>query len=316
MHRLGNAVSTSHQFGIRSRNAIVDCTIAESERYGIYYNFGEHVAILGNTFDDVNAEHLIRCYLTHSVIGHNVFRGGHRSKHQLKFCGYHPPGSSERAKGTTTEAVEHVMISDNRFENPGPIQWMVTIGPVDQTKDQRIENVIFERNHMRAGSNTAVMVYANDRFNTIRNNVFDLSGSERGGTAIRIARRGVEPPPVGYSVFHNTVFRSETGEATLVEIDASARDTRVKNNLICAPGGRIVDGGGEKLSEGRNVLLKSPSFRDSAAGDFELVSGSPAIDAGDELPSVFRDFHGRLRREHRENKTARADAGAFEFQGN
>ncbi|MEK6677053.1 MAG: PKD domain-containing protein [Planctomycetota bacterium] len=312
----GNAISTSDLFGNRARNFFVDCQILGSDRYGIYYNFGQHVAVLGTLIENVNAEHLLRCYLTHSVISHNIFRGGHTNKHQLKFVGYFPTGNPERAPGTATETVEHSIISDNRFENPGAVSWMITIGPVDQGKDQRIENLLFERNFMRAGPNTVAMLYGNNRYVTVRNNVFDGTGGPAGGvSAVRLAQRGIEPAPIGYNVFNNTMYRSDSGDLVGVDINSVAQNTQVKNNLVSAPNSSVMTGGGQGLIADHNVLSGNPAFTNPAAGDFSLRTGSVAIDAGANLSSVLFDYQGG-QRPYDGNGTGgpQWDAGAFEFR--
>ncbi len=310
----GSVISTSDLYGNRARNFFVDCEMVNSDRYGIYYNFGQHVAVMGTTIDDVNGEHLLRCYITHSVIQHCVFRNGHPNKHQLKFCGYFPTGNAERAPGTPTEAVEHSIISDNRFENPGSINWMITIGPVDQAKDQRIENVIFERNFLRAGPQTTSMLYANNRYVTVRNNVFDGTGAP-GVSAIRITRRGVEPAPVGYTVFNNTMYRSGSGGFTAVQIDSMVQNTEVKNNLINAPGATVIGGGGTGLVASNNLMTSTPGFANPVSGNFSLLAGSPAIDAGTNVPSVFVDYMTAQRPYDGNNAGGpQWDNGAYEYR--
>lgn len=139
----GSSISTSELNGNKAGVFIVDSTFTNGDNYGIYYNFGEHVAVLGNIIDSVVQEHLMRCYLTHSVIGNNIFRGGANAKHQLKFVGYAPTGDPDRSPGLPSEEAEYSIIADNLFEQSGPIPWMITMGPTDSAKDQRISNVVF-----------------------------------------------------------------------------------------------------------------------------------------------------------------------------
>ncbi len=314
MSQLGNAVSTSDLFGNRARNFIVECNISNNQRYGIYYNFGEHVAIMGNTIDDVAEEHLLRCYITHSTISHNIFRNGHTNKHQLKFCGYFPTGNSERAAGTPTEAVEHSVISDNRFENSGPINWVVTIGPVDQNKDQRIENCLFERNYMRASTGTSVLLYGNNNYITVRNNIFDTTGADSNTECVRVTRRGIEPDPVGYSIYNNTMYRSGSGNLVPVQIASMARDTTVRNNLGSGAAGTMISGSGVNLTQSNNLLTNSAGFVNAGSGDFRLQSSSPAIDAGTNIPGVNVDYAiGQRPLDGNNAAGAQWDLGAFEF---
>lgn len=314
---MSNAISTSELYGNRARNFFVDCSIVDSLRYGIYYNFGMHVAVLGTTIDNVSEEHLMRSYITRSVVSHNVFRGGRINKHQLKFCGFFPTGNPERSPGTPTEAVENTVISCNRFEHSGPINWMITIGPVDQNKDQRIEGCVFERNLVKSDTATNVMLYANNNHNAVRNNIFDASVSPSGVSAIRVTRRGIEPDPVGYMIYHNTMYRPGSGNLVAVQIDSMAQNTQVRNNLASASAGTIIQGGGSGLLSQGNVMTASAGFVNAAAGNFNLLPSSSAVDAGVNVPSVAIDYNGAQRPfDGNSAGGPQWDIGAFEYRNN
>jgi hypothetical protein len=79
----------------------------------------------------------------------------------------------------------------------------------------------------------------------------------------------------------------------------------VRNNIAYPKG--IYAGTGTEVS---NNLITNPNFVNSAAGDFRLVSSSPAIDTGVTLSSVTIDFNGRTR-----PSGAAHDIGAHEFNG-
>lgn len=310
----GSGISTSELNGNKSGVFVVDSTFIDSDNYGIYYNFGEHVAVLGNLIDSVAQEHLMRCYLTHSVIGHNIFRGGAPSKHQLKFVGYAPTGDPDRSPGLPTEEVEYSVIADNLFEQPGPLPWMITMGPTDSGKDQRTSNVVFERNVLHAGPSTSDMLYLNNSLITVRNNVFDASNSTATTAAVRVTQRGIEPPPTLNRVLHNTVYRGDPGDVIGVQVDSMAQNTIVRNNLVGAENSTAVLGAGTGLQAARNLSFCDAGFVDPARGNFELRAKSPAIDRGVALSSVPSDFLG-VARPIDGNSSGRAerDVGAFEF---
>lgn len=310
-----NGVTTSDAHGLKDGVVLSENTIQNNDRYGVYFNFGQRVAILGNLIDDVNGEHLVRSYITHSLVQHNIFRNGHPAKHQLKFCGYFPTGSVERAVGTPTETVEFSIISDNTFEQAGPINWMITLGPVDNTKNQHTQDVVFERNVLRADPDTQVMLYANNNYITVRNNVFDGT-LKPGVTAIRVTRRGVEPPPTGYNIFNNTCYSgASSGGITCAQIDSMASNTTVRNNFaVASTGGLMIGNGGTGLVQSNNVLVSSGGFVNAAAGDFRLTAGSAAIDAGMVLPHVIEDKNKNRRNINGDGRNgAEPDAGAFEY---
>jgi len=78
----------------RSQTSIVDCNLQDCLGYGFRFNYGEHVAFVANIMTDVSsgptgqAEHPIRCSLTHSVIRWNKILGGASAKNMIKFRGW------------------------------------------------------------------------------------------------------------------------------------------------------------------------------------------------------------------------------------
>lgn len=310
----GSGVSTSGLNGNKAGSFVVDSVITDSDNYAVYYNFGGNVAVMGNVFDTVFQEHVMRCYLTHSVIQHNTFRGGANAKHQLKFVGYSPTGDPNRDDGIPTEEVEYSIISDNLFEQSGPIAWMITIGPTDQSTDQRLSNVVFERNVVRAGLSAAAMVYLNNRLVTIRNNVFDATGSTTTVAGIRVTRRGIEPPPTQQRILHNTIYQGGPLELVGVQVDSMAQSTVVRNNLMGGENVVIISGQGTGLQAERNLRYCDAGFVDPDRGDFELLPTSPAIDRGALVPAVFTDYSGVVRPiDGDASGRAERDVGAYEY---
>lgn len=310
-----SGVSTSSGHGNKERNFIVDSLINDSARYGIYYNFGQHVAVLGTTIDDVSGEHLLRCYLTHSLVAHNVFRGGHPGKHQLKFKGYFPTGHPDRPAGTPTEAVEYSIIANNLFEQPESIDWVIGIGPVDASKDQRVTDSIFEANTVQAVVDTQAQVMLWARYMTVRNNIFLGNGSSGSVTGVWVTRRGVEPVPLGNRIYNNTFYRGEALGFNGVRIDALSQDTTVINNLMAASGGQVSNGSGTGLVARNNLLTTNPGFQNASGGNFQLQANSPAVDAGEALPAVRSDTLGVSRPVNGNGAGGSEwDLGAFEYQ--
>jgi len=308
-----SGISTSELYGNKAGTFFVENTFDLHVDYDIYYNFGEKVAILGNSLNDVNGEHLIRSYITHSVIGHNRFRGGHNGKLQLKFVGYFPTGHPDRAPGTPSEQVEFSIISDNIFENPDPCSWMITLGPVDGGKDQRLEQVIFERNLLKAGLITGTMLYGNNAHVTVRNNIFDATGGSPSVTAVRVTRRGVEPDPLGYAIYNNTMYRSGVGDLTPIQIDSMASESCVRNNLVTGISVPVITGGGSDLCEEGNMVLAQSVLMNPALGDYSVRAGSANIDAGVNSYSVPTDIDG-FPRPVNGGRGSLWDVGAVEYR--
>lgn len=67
------------------------------------------------------------------------------------------------------------------------------------------------------------------------------------------------------------------------------------------------------LLPGTNNIAADPRFADRANGDYRLLVGSPAVDAGITLPAVTNDYDGAFRpTDGNGDKIAQADMGAFE----
>jgi parallel beta-helix repeat protein len=109
--------------------------------------------------------------------------------------------------------------------------------------------------------------------------------------------------PANTKIYNNTVYGS-TGQGITIGADTSG--VKVVNNIAYRNGGDIVDyASGTQKS---NNVTVNPGFSNPAAGDFKLLSGSGAIDAGATLAEVPTDFDGRTR-----PQGSAFDAGAFEF---
>ncbi|HRZ28824.1 MAG TPA: choice-of-anchor Q domain-containing protein, partial [Spirochaetota bacterium] len=149
------------------------------------------------------------------------------------------------------------------------------------------------------------------RFATVRNNVFDGTGSGDDYAAVEIWSQGDIPRPVGVEVYNNTIYRSDNASGwsrTGISVGASARKTIVKNNLVSFPnpGSTVqtsaVYNSSPDLVEAGNLLTGTPGFTspdnvyadDPYVTDFSLLPGSAAIDAGVPVP-VYEDMDGDAR---------------------
>ncbi len=289
----------------RHRTSIVECSFINNYSYGIFYGSStnepppRNVAIIGCDFDRVVKEHLLRCYVAHSLLAHNAFGRGEEEKSQLKFVGKQSPYKSE-----------FCVISDNAFNDAGPVAWKAGIGPQNGSTDERAENIIFERNYMRASGSTMHFLNVWARRVTVRNNVFDGTGAAGGLVVVNIEKRGIEPTPRDNAVYNNTAYRDDSSSVLFCEIKDAAQNTVVRNNLIAVSsaqiaGSTIVDGPAAVNSD--NLLVnKSGVFVNPGGGDFTPSSTSPALNAGERFPGVFEDFLGRSR------PNAGVDVGAYE----
>jgi len=150
--------------------------------------------------------------------------------------------------------------------------------------------------------------------NIIYNN--NLHESTSPGEGLRVAYGAS-----GALIYSNTIYNNAIGLYTFnssgmvaknnivtantqsnILIDGSATGTSVSNNLCFGSGG----------TSNCQIIGSNPLFVDASGGDFHLVSGSGAIDAGANLGSPFNvDFAGVSRPQPPGGSW---DAGAYEFQ--
>jgi len=304
--------------------AIVECDFGDAQDNVLYVG-SERLALLGTRIQDAHESHVARVWQAYlSVISHNIMSGSSMDtisgRHALKLHGpgfsefqnYNEYGTPVPDSGLLGRRTEFVVVSDNVFGSSGP--WPVIIGPQDEATDAMLSHIIFERNRVISdfGSPSAKAVqlslYVSGRYMTIRNNIFDGTGSSSDYTAIRVAERGTEPAPLGIEVYNNTIYRRDNGSGnsrTGVEVWNSAEGTIVKNNLVSFPDpaeGLLIDlldsESASTVSEGN---LMAPTALFVAAGavdpllrDFHLQTSSVGINQGVTV-EVFEDFDGATR---------------------
>ena len=127
----------------------------------------------------------------------------------------------------------------------------------------------------------------------VRNNVIYRNHS--GGHGLRIVW-GTE----AVVVVHNTISGNSKGFLL------GTPDAFVHNNIIFNNTVNFTDEG--TRTDANDNLFTNPSFANPNAGDFRLLQGSSAIDAGVALPDVKQDLEGNPR-----PIGTGWDIGAYEF---
>lgn len=259
---------------------------------------------LGNTFNDsTGGEHVMRAeWLDRAVIAHNAMGNAPVPRHVIKMHGPIFTGSGILSGQYT----EKVILADNRFSTDGGHDWTVTIGPQNATSDERIRDVLIERNAFTPGSaSTTMMLWGSDI--TVRNNVF-LRGES--GDCLGAGQRGVEPAPERVHVYNNTAYSENPGGPRCFAFGGSLSEALVKNNLVVGLSGEgtVLDGSAEE--EG-NILTSAPGFETMPPqnpADVQLTSSSVAVDAGVSVP-LWSDYFGEPR-----PMGSGVDVGAVEAQ--
>jgi hypothetical protein len=233
-------------------------------------------SLLGTTVDDVTqAEHILRFpYLDKAVISNNILSRQAGNKHVIKLhapiwnwpCG---PGGSVQACATPvgdandpdliqyggTSAVydpangatgytEQIVISDNKIVNGSTASWAVSIGPRYTAGDERVRDVIAERNWFTgvAGARTQTMFVIQDSVasTTFRNNICDIAGASGEATCVLAGKGGVDSlgfTPDGVWVYNNTAYVANAVSrfSFFAGNFSNATNVMLKNNLSYAP---------------------------------------------------------------------------------
>jgi len=278
--------------------ALVDSTVRNAIGGGggyVLYVAGQRLALMGNVLSDSTAaEHVLRTpYVFKGVISNNDMNKPASGKHTAKL-------QSTSFPAAPSGFTEQVVVSDNKFSG-GPLGWTVALGPMNAQSDERVKQIIFERNWFAPdpGQDVALMVWAQEV--TVRNNLFNLTGTS-GRTGVSVERRGIEPPPANVHVYNNTFYSNSIGGFSPIRFVEGAGMV-AKNNLGYAPlsivGRAMISGSAITESNTSNAgILLSPGFLGLlpvAPVEFVLGALSPASNAGTAVP-VFSDFfrHDRL----------------------
>lgn len=250
----GQAVSL-HE---RTDATVYECEMLENGQYGIYA-FGstdstsKHLAVLGCRIDG-SGEHLIRTYMSRSIIQSNFF--GSAFFTAMKLCGREQPNPTHT-----------FVVSDNVLETE--TFGVISIGPENKTSPGQIaRRYLIEGNffHNRKPGNWCVGILGHEC--VVRNNIFDIQ--DRNAVTIESAW-GTGPVPTGCKIEHNTAYRATGAPLRFCNV-TSADDTVVRNNIAyCVSGGTDFNG---SVATGGNVT-GNPRFADPQARDFALSRNSP-----------------------------------------
>ena len=265
---------------------------------GNYLNGQGDVSTLHSTPDYgySGGSHVFRSeYMANSILGNNTFTGAGVFQHNIKLHAWAWDGS---AGGNATAGVytEKIVIADNKIIG-GINPWLVSIGPQDEINDERVRDVIFERNWITSDAGTQILVETSASESTFRNNIFDMTGAAY-HTGISISRRGIEPTPNNDRIYNNTFYSGATGDYVGVNI-GTATNTVIRNNLGSAPlasGPLMITDTGASSAQSNNLLSNTPSALFVIATptvplDFRLKTGTnPARDTGLSTVPVLSDF--------------------------
>lgn len=264
------------------------------------YLAGKRNSIQGNSLDnqDTGGSHVIRSeYTGKGVISNNTIARAGLSTLAIKLHAWTWQGGGVADPGGVGTFSEQVVISDNKIIG-GINPWTISLGPQNGESDERVRDIIVERNWFTSGTGTQVHMHIDSSETTIRNNICDLTGA-RYHTCVAVERWGTTPSNI--RVYNNTFYSGSSGDFYGVAIDADSTHVSVKNNLGSAPQATspvMYSGSGaagfSQSNNSTNSQIKSSAPRWASAppsipADFKLTAGSYALGAGTSIP-VFSDF--------------------------
>lgn len=260
---------------------------------------GSRFSFQGNQCDDASqAQHILRTpFLQKGVISNNSLSHCASGRHLVKLH-----SSYDTVGLGLGQFTEKIVVSDNLFTSVEEA-WATCFGPENPNQDERVRDIIHERNHhiYGAASLYAVVVWAAEV--TIRNNIMDLSGSNSAGMVF-VGRRGVEPASSYVRAYNNSGWGDGAGMHLILWIESTVSYVTLRNNLLYAPNAssRYVyfESGGTSTGfvQSNNQINTNPAFEVQPpvdAEDYDLQPGSPAIDAGYLIPTVYTDFFDGVR---------------------
>jgi hypothetical protein len=259
---------------------------------------GYHLSVQGVEADNLNdgGSHVVRCFLLqNSVIANNNLSRSNAAQHLIKM---HAPEWTGFSGWLVNVYSEKNHVSDNNLASEAS-GWAVAIGPQDEYKDERLRDILIERNYLTSGSGLGVGFNCFASKTTIRNNVVNLSNCGIYPTAINVTTRGIEPAPDDVCVYNNTITGTTGGNALTAIQVSLATNTKVKNNLIYNTGtfpfGKTAfsDSGTGTVASNNSSTAQmngtSPSFVTTPPvtfSDHKITSGSYAVGYGAAVPVV------------------------------
>jgi len=247
--------------------------------YSVDYN-----ALLGSNLDGqgaassaagIDTVRISACRLC--VIANNTFQNANNMGAVFKLHSANTVANQALWLGQYTEYVE---ISDNVFTGAAGAQ-LVETGPQNQQYDERLREIVVERNLFRGvsgGFGRQILVSALNA--TLRDNIFhvtvaDITAPQYG---VQVAQRGVEPAPQYVEVYNNTCYALQA-MGSCVAFDASGfaaagTNSWAGNNLFYNNGTStpvVVDNGSGNTVTGNSADSSADPLLTNVSGSFSSI---------------------------------------------
>lgn len=296
----GLEVANSPKYGIdvrvTDRITVKNNHVHASALTGIFTAFSNYIVIQNNETDH-NGEHGI--YQSNTSV-YPVIRGN--NSHDNASAGIHINGDDTEISpnGSTTGLVQYATVEDNIIWNNG------TAGAsginCDGVDDSLIANNLLYNNHASGISLYAIDGANGSSNNMVYNNTIVMAPNSR--FAINIPDDGGgKNPPVGNIVENNVLYTPDANHGSILVANAGVEGFESDYNVVVNVFSIDNDSSTINLktwqSHGYDVhsIIATPAqlFVNPAANNYQLQSGSPAIDAGTTLSAVPLDILGVTR---------------------
>lgn len=296
--------------GVWTDLAVVDCTIRNltggAGGNGSYIDV-KNLMWMGNDIDDTTGiEHGLRvASCVKGVITNSNFSRAATGKVVLTIRAPLFAGTTPIPAGTYTE---YIIVSDNIFTPSTTQVGNVGIGPLGNSYDGRLRNLLFERNFFDYATSGSMQIQMSLTASnvTIRNNIMRTRGQPTDSRLFQIEMANTSvgyPVPNDIKYINNTGYSEDTGTNVvfLYQITTTGTPTNVvaMNNLFYAPNStsRLFNQGGSvTLTTNTGAVgsaLTSPQFigPTTLPRGFIISNTSYAVDGGStQFPAQHGDF--------------------------
>jgi hypothetical protein len=217
-----NGVGTLGNHRIDQLSIVDNTVIAGANTVYGGFNSGNRVSFMGNNFDNGGnpaGSHVTRWpHLNKAVLSNNSLSrpGNDRLLIKLHAPMWHnglPTISADYSPYECGDAwSKQIVISDNKgtdFANP----YSFDVGPQNGVSDERVRDVILERNLHIATASTQVSQVLDGAYITSRNNIIDSSNGSIFQTGIRMEIWGVVLPGHDFWIYNNSHFSSKAAQS-------------------------------------------------------------------------------------------------------
>lgn len=228
------------------------------------YNAGNRVAFMGNSFDNggnTTGSHVLRfTFLNKAIISHNTIASPGNDRLAIKLHSPFWNATPSDTRYNPSAAVppftsnnyspamngdgysKYILIADNKVIDSGANPYAIDVGPENGGRDERVHDVILERNWFVAKANSQVSMYLYGSGLTVRNNIADFSTGYTGTQAMVFAESytpACAGPVDQVRIYNNTFYSSKA--ASLVKVfqtagaEGNTTNVSIYNNLAYAP---------------------------------------------------------------------------------